>query len=290
MLSRRRPVQHGACLALGTSLLAVAALVPAAAEAQGRRLRGPDSSELGFATDAEIVVALREGEIVARRTLDIGTTGVQQLDIRYDGKMLRAVFHDVDVYERNLRLRDGSNFAGFYDRFAGQCAAYELSVMLGLHMIPPAVLRRVGGAQGAVQLWVEGTMTEGDRNRRGLKPPDSRGWRRQQATMRVFDALIANSDRNTGNSLIDEDWNLWLIDHSRAFQIPRGKASYATVNQITATFWDALRTLDEKATREQLRDFLEPAQLSALFKRHAELLAHINGLIETRGAGAVLIE
>lgn len=289
MLSRRRPVHHG-LLALATSLLAVAALVPAAAEAQGRRFRGPDSSELGFATDAEIVIALREGEIIARRTLHIGTTGVQQLDIRYDGKMLRAIFHDVDVYERNFRLRDGSSFVRFYDRFAGQCAAYELSVILGLHMIPPAVLRRVGGEQGSVQLWVEGTMTEGDRNRRGLRPPDSRGWRRQQATMRVFDALIANSDRNTGNSLIDEDWNLWLIDHSRTFQIPRGKASYATVNQIPATFWDALRTLDEKATREQLRDFLEPAQLSALFKRHAELLAHINGLIETRGAGAVLIE
>jgi len=290
MFARRRPIQPSCCLALTTCLLAIAAVVPRAAEAQERRYRGPDGPDLGFANDAEIIVALREGEIVARRTLDIGTTGVQQLDIQYDGKMLHAVFHDVDTYERNLRLRDGSSFAGFYDRFSNQCAAYELGRLLGLDMIPPAVLRRVAGEPGAVQLWVEKTMTEGDRARRGLTPPDSGVWRQQQATMRTFDALIANSDRNTGNSLIDEDWNLWLIDHSRTFQIPRGDPSYATVNQITPTFWGALRALDETATRARLRDYLEPAQLTALFERHAEIVAHIEGLIETRGAGAVLIE
>jgi len=290
MSSTRRPVQPSAWLTLVPCLLVIAALVPQAAEAQGRRYRGPDRPELGFTTDAEIVVALREGKIIARRTLDIGTTGVQQLDIEYDGKMLHAVFHDVDEYERNLRLRDGTAFTAFYDRFSNQCAAYELGLMLGLDMIPPAVLRRVASEPGAVQLWVEGTMTEGDRAQRGLRPPDSRRWRQQQATMRAFDALIANSDRNTGNSLIDEDWNLWLIDHSRTFQIPRGDPDYAAVNQITPTFWAAFRALDEDATRAGLREYLEPAQLTALFKRHAEIVAHINGLIETRGAGAVLIQ
>ena len=37
--------------------------------------------------------------------------------------------------------------------------------------------------------------------------------------MRVFDELIANTDRNLGNMLIDRQWKLWLIDHSRAFRL-----------------------------------------------------------------------
>ena len=282
-------VRTDSALPLVAGLL-VGILLPATAAAQTRAYRGVDASEFPFATDAEILEALSEGEITGRQILGSGTTGVQRLDIVHGGMKLRAVFRDQDEYERNLRLRDGSSFAGFYDRFAGECAAYELGVLLGLKMIPPAALRHVGGEPGSVQLWVEGAMTEGERNQRGLSPPDSQSWRRQQAIMRAFDALIANSDRNTGNSLIDEDWNVWMIDHSRTFQIPRGEASFATVSQIPADFWAALRELNEDTTREQLRDYLEPAQITALFKRHAALVAHVDGLIAQRGAGAVLIQ
>lgn len=277
-------------LPLVACLLGAMAVLPATAAGQTRAYRGVDSAEFPFATDGEILTALSEGEITHRETLGSGTTGVQRLDILHEGKRLRAVFRDQDTYERNLRLPDGSSFAGFYDRFAGECAAYELSVLLGLQMIPPAALRRVGGEAGSVQLWVERGMTEGERNQRGLRPPDSQSWRRQQAIMRAFDALIANSDRNTGNSVIDEDWNVWMIDHSRAFQIPRGDANYGSVNQIPVTFWEALRALDEDTVRERLRDYLEPAQLTAMFKRRTALTAHIQGLIDERGAGAVLIE
>ena len=284
------PVRTNPTLPLVAALLAGTLLVPAAAAAQARVYRGVDAGAFPFASDAEILEALSEGEITGRQTLGSGTTGVQRLDIIHDGKKLRAVFRDQDEYERNLRLRDGSSFAGFYDRFAGECAAYELGIMLGLRMIPPAALRRVGGEPGSVQLWVEGAMTEGERNERGLNPPDSQSWRRQQGIMRAFDALIANSDRNTGNSLIDEDWNVWMIDHSRTFQIPRGDPSFATVTQMPVDFWEALRGLNEDTTRERLREYLEPAQLSALFKRHAALVAHFEELIAQRGEGAVLIQ
>jgi hypothetical protein len=133
-------------------------------------------------------------------------------------------------------------------------------------------------------------MTEGDRATQGHRPPDAAKWRRQQSIMRAFDALIANSDRNTGNSLIDPDWNLWMIDHSRTFQIPRGDTTFTTVNQLPESFWEALRTLDPEAMRERLYTFLEPAQLTALFKRHEALIAHVEGLIEVRGREAVLTQ
>ena len=39
----------------------------------------------------------------------------------------------------------------------------------------------------------------------------------QAARMKAFDNLILNTDRNAQNMLIDEDWHIVLIDHSRAF-------------------------------------------------------------------------
>ena len=277
-------------LTLATLGLVLAAVVPRGIEAQTRAYRDRDGATLPFTTHAQILLALREGEIVKTEAVGSGTNGVKRLEISHEGITIRAAFRHVDTIERDHRLRDGTTFSSFYDRFATECAAYELGQLLGLDLIPPAVLRRVGSQPGSVQLWVENTMTEGERTERGLQPLNSRAWREQQAAMRAFDALIANSDRNPGNSLIDEDWNLWLIDHSRTFQIPRGKTSFEHVNQISATFWKALRELDHGTVRARLRDYLEPEQLRSLFDRHDALVDHIAGIIDARGREAVVIE
>ena len=39
------------------------------------------------------------------------------------------------------------------------------------------------------------------------------------------------------------------------------------------SLWEELQALDEDATRARLHDFLEPAQLKALFERRDELVA-----------------
>jgi hypothetical protein len=258
--------------------------------AQERELYDRDGAPIPLRGDAAILAALTDGDITSEETLGSGTTGVVRLEVEHAGATVRAVFRHVDEYEQNLRMRDGTSYVAFYDRFSGECAAYELALMLDVQMVPPAALRRVAGSRGSVQLWVEGAMTEGARNERGLEPPDTARWRRQQAIMRTFDALIANSDRNTGNSLIDADWNLWLIDHSRAFQVPRGDISFATVNQLPSDLWNALKALNHEDMRAVLRDYLDATQIRALENRHEALLAHIQDLIDTRGRGAVIIE
>ena len=37
--------------------------------------------------------------------------------------------------------------------------------------------------------------------------------------VRLFDQLIYNVDRNLGNLVIDKNWTIWMIDHSRAFRL-----------------------------------------------------------------------
>ena len=60
--------------------------------------------------------------------------------------------------------------------------------------------------------------SEAERNKQGVNPTDTVQWRRNVLKMRLFDELIYNVDRHANNVLITEDFDLRLIDHSRAFR------------------------------------------------------------------------
>ena len=64
-------------------------------------------------------------------------------------------------------------------------------------------------------LWVEGCKQLKDVDQ--SKCPDPAAWAKEACRQRVFDNLIANIDDNAGNILVDAEWNMILIDHSRAF-------------------------------------------------------------------------
>jgi hypothetical protein len=58
---------------------------------------------------------------------------------------------------------------------------------------------------------------ESDRKAKKLESPDPEGWNKQMYAVRVFNQLIYNVDANLTNILITKDWNIWMIDHGRAF-------------------------------------------------------------------------
>ena len=87
-------------------------------------------------------------------------------------------------------------------------------------------------------------MMESERAEQGLRAPNSIAWRRQLQEMYIFDDLIGNIDRNLGNLLIDGDWKLWLIDHSRAFQQGDEIKNAKRVLWVRTAFWEALKALD----------------------------------------------
>lgn len=274
---------------IGVALLCFATDSLAAQAPPQRQWLGEDGTPLPFTSDAEVTEFLRTADVVSRRELDIGTTRPDLLILERGSVRARAVFRDVDKHRERTKLPDGGDYAMFYDRAIHEVAAYELGLLLGLDLIPPTVERYMGGQRGTVQLWIEGAMTEGQRKERGLQPPVLRRWRYQQQIMRVFDALVHNSDRNSGNSLVDGQWNLWMIDHTRAFQRPRGAIEFPTINQLPATLWDAMQRLDRDLTRERLSRYLEPLQIASMFRRHARLIEHVRRLIAERGEEAVLL-
>jgi len=174
---------------------------------------------------------------------------------------------------------------GFWEAHQSEIAAYQLDRLLGLDMVPPTVERRVGSDLALVQLWVEGCKHVKDVNQSTCPRPMS--WAKQVCRQRVFDNLIANIDRNQGNLLVDGEWNLILIDHSRAFatdKMPFEKE----MTRIDRELFDRLRALDEAALIEHVRPWvLGGGPIRAILKRRDKIVAHFEQLARERGEAVV---
>jgi len=169
-----------------------------------------------------------------------------------------------------------------------ECAAYALAKLLGLHNVPPVVMRTIGDTPGSLQIWLEGATMETVRAKESLYPPDMWRHKMQWEVMRVFDALIHNDDRNAGNVLYDGDWTLWMIDHTRAFPCISDLPDPIHFKYCQRTLWEKLQALDEDLLREHLGQYLESAELKALLDRRDKLVRYIQDEIERRGERQVL--
>ena len=60
-------------------------------------------------------------------------------------------------------VEGGGVYRNFSDSWKNEVAAYELDKLLGTRLVPPTVERTISGSKGSLQMWVEGVMTEADR-------------------------------------------------------------------------------------------------------------------------------
>jgi len=174
---------------------------------------------------------------------------------------------------------------GFFENYKAEIAAYRLDRLLGLGMVPPTVEKRVKHEIGSAQLWVEGC--EFLKNRAGQQAPDTRAWNRQVYRQRVWDNLIANIDRNAGNLLVDSEWNLVLIDHSRAFTTT-SKMPFP-MTRIDREFFERLKSLTEEELRTHLKGLLFDGP-KPLLKRRDKIVEEFEKRIQKYGEAAVLID
>ena len=284
-------------LLLTATLLAAFSPILAAQESvpvQTRVWMGPDGQPLPFQSDQEIILFLQSASVVSWELIPKGRTSPRKVLLEKDGIRLHAIFRHVRV-ERKDRRRMG-NRPPLRDDFIFECAAYRLNRLLELHSIPPAVERTLFNTQGSLQLWVEQAMTERIRRRKKLTSPDQEKWGRQLQVALVFDRLINNQDRHRSNLLVDSDWKVWLIDHTRAFQPGLGllepeetePEEPEEIKRCDKLLWERLQTLEDQTISEQLRPFLRPEEISDLLSRRQRLVEHIQRLIDEKGAEEVL--
>ncbi|MCG6925327.1 MAG: hypothetical protein LJF30_08460 [Acidobacteria bacterium] len=252
-----------------------------AAERPSHIWRDVEGQPLPFQSDAEILEFLRTAEVKERKRTDTGVAGAEKLLLEKDGTRAHACFRVVDIEKNNVTY--GRFYFDFRDSYRHECAAYELARWLGLDFVPPTVLRRVDGKDGSVQIWLENALGS-----QGFEPPDVRAWTSQVWDKDLFDNLILNVDRNLGNVLRDEQYKLWLIDHTRAFQPERELPNPEALARVRRQIWDRLLETTKEDLKELLGDYLDGKQLTSLAKRREALIKHVRGLIAERGEDAVL--
>ena len=94
-----------------------------------------------------------------------------------------------------------------------EVAAYLLAEAMGLHFVPPTILRDGPHGEGSVQLLIEANPDEHYfaifEERQELHD--------QFRAMCAFDIVANNTDRKSGHVLVDKDSRVWGIDHGLCF-------------------------------------------------------------------------
>lgn len=247
---------------------------------------GADGRAVPYKTDEEILDFLRTARLLSSKDIGEGITGSHVVLLEKNGVRMRAVSRTFRQ-RRQVVLPSGRQIE-VRDEYRFEPAAYELSRMLGLDSVPPAILRKIDGRSGSLQVWIENSMTEKTRLRTGTKVMDEARLLPQLQVMMVFDNLIYNSDRHGGNILYDRHWNVWMIDHTRAFHASDGLLNPAGITSCEEHLWSALKGLDRDRVRAQLGKYLEPDEMDALFNRLDSLVEQIQELIDEQGSERVL--
>ena len=199
-----------------------------------------------------------------RVTLDDGTR-------RHDASVQR-----IDETKTVFRSAPGKQEFGFRDSWKYNLAAYHLAQLLQIDAVPATVEREHDGDAASYTWWVDDViMDEEARQKTKTEAPDVRRWEHQMATMRVFDALIANSDRNKGNLLIDKDWTTWYIDHSRAFRRSDTILDPKVLVRCERRLLAAVKALDEATVRARVSRWLTNDEIRSLFARRDAIVARL---------------
>jgi hypothetical protein len=253
---------------------------------------GPTGDTLPFKSFQEAEEFLTASEVARSKTHREGVNKYKKIVLDKDGVWANSIFRWENVVKRPEfnRTSLGRDNRHFRDSYESELAAYKVNEILGLYNIPPTVYREVEGKSGSVQLWMEKTTKEVDRREKGITPPDVTSWNRQSHDMRVFDNLINNIDRNQSNILIDKDWNLWLIDHTRSFAMDESLPSPEEVERCSRSLYNALKEMDEDLVRETLGSVLRGAEVDAFFVRREEILKILGDRIADVGESNVFYD
>jgi hypothetical protein len=222
---------------------------------------------------AEFEAYLRAAPISRMATIDIGVTHPKRVFFATGGLAASAAWKPLPPGYRS----------GYWESYKSEVAAYELDKLLDLGMVPVVVERKIDGAVGAAILWLDGVRTWSEVQ--PLTKPES--WSRQLARMKLFDDLIGNPDRNKGNLLVDQAWNLYLIDHSRAFLDDR--ALPQTIDHVDSALWARMEAFDEATLTAAVGSWLTRSQIKSVLARRDKMAAAIAALVKKNGRAAVFV-
>ena len=256
-------------------LLALLATAPhARVQASGQTLAAapkPVACSLVWRGQEDVIEKfLAEGKVEKMEAVPIGVTKPQRATLEPGGPAQRFAWK---------QLTPGYS-KGFMESYKAEIAAYRFDRMLDLHMVPPIVERNIAGKNGAAVLWIENT--KGWSIAQPPQGPEPK-WSNQLTRMKMFDQLIANIDRNQGNLIYDEDWHLFLIDHSRAFTDRKDLKGTAVLGRVDRQLWAKMSALTLDDLNNGLGAWVGDKEKNAILLRRDKMAAQITQMIAKRG-------
>ncbi len=213
---------------------------------------------------------LVEGKILKMEAVPVGVTKPQRATLEPGGPAARFAWK---------QLTPGYS-KGFMESYKAEIAAYKFDRMLDLRMVPPIVERTIAGKNGAAVLWIENT--KGWSVERPPQGPEPK-WSIQITRMKMFDLLIANIDRNQGNLIYDDDWHLFLIDHSRAFIDRKDLKGMAPLGRVDRQLWARMAALTPGDLDQGLGEWVGAKEKKAILLRRDKMAEQIKQMVAKRG-------
>ena len=260
-------------------------------------LETPPLRLLAQGTDSQVRLSREQMEeflatarIVRTRAIPKGITAPQRATLT-DGKLTHdAQIQSHDEYRSQFQTLQGTEL-NFKDTYKFNIAAYRLDKIMDLRMIPVSVERSVQGKSAAMTWWIDDVlMDETGRLKQKVEPPDQDRWNRQMYTVRVFDQLIFNTDRNLGNLMITKDWQIWMVDHTRAFRLLPTLRTPGNLVKADRKLLDGLRKLTLETLLPELQPYLTKQEVEALLARRDLIVQFFDKAVAEKGEQAVLYD
>jgi len=232
---------------------------------------------------------LSKAKIVSSRPFGSGITRPLRVTLELDGVTRQAIFKSIDVRKPGVTtMPDGTSEIDFQDSWQTEIAGYQVDLIIGLGMVPATVERKVDARAGSMQWFVESMMPEAERLQKKLTAPDAEDWSQQIYRTRLFDQLIANVDRHLNNILVTKEYNLRLIDHSRAFRINRSLRDPNTLERFSRSLLEGIKKLEKKDLQKRVGAYLTSGQIDRLLQRRDAILELAKKRVAEKGESAVL--
>src|SRR6476660_4707098 len=267
---RRRSVT--VLLALVFVVFAASSTVPIASSAAWRQAAVPEvkSARIWDGHNAEFEAFIRDTPIDHIEDVPIGVTHPKRAFFNTGGLVASVAW----------KVLPPGRPSGYWESYKSEIAAYELDKLLGMGMVPVAVEKKWNRETAAAILWLSPIHSWKE-----MEPkPKPAKWVRQVARMKMFDNFICNKDRNAGNLMVDDDWNLFLIDHSRAFITDKDLA--VKMEHVDPEIWNRMLALDEPALNAAIGKWVEGGVVKSILARREKMKIGIDKLVATSGEAA----
>ena len=224
-------------------------------------------------SDEQIIEILTHGTVVSTEVIPVGITKPLKLTLEYQNEQIDAIFKTIDN-SPNLHRGSWLTKSSIPDRFGYEVVAYKLDRMLGIGLVPAVIERELSGKSGSLQVWYDDLISKLGYRQQQITYGGHCDRKAQREMMHVFDYLIRNEDRNQSNMLFNQsDWQVWFIDHSRAFDVNtrRHKSQRKSQFKVTPEFRIALESFSREDLHT-LRPWLHKQQVFAIHKRRRNLV------------------